>query len=172
MKKFLIFFLMLLPLAIASCGGDDKDEPQTTANDPEGTILINLQNIFTGDYWHGYEGGIEDMNNIYGCCFGMNQLNNLQAASTDEGYSNGGVEEAEICSLGKVKNLSDIKSIPESGWAYQSAAVPGYGYIYRLRYLWSTKVTYARIYVVDYIKNTSGGIIGATVKYQQNWKPE
>lgn len=27
MKKFLIFFLMLLPLAIASCGGDDNDEP-------------------------------------------------------------------------------------------------------------------------------------------------
>lgn len=32
MKKYLFIFLMLLPLAIASCGGDDKDEPNNGEN--------------------------------------------------------------------------------------------------------------------------------------------
>lgn len=31
---------------------------------------------------------------------------------------------------------------------------------------------YCRIYVVDYIKSTDGGFIGATVKYQSPFIPE
>jgi len=31
---------------------------------------------------------------------------------------------------------------------------------------------YARIYIADYMTSISGGIMGITIKYQNNWKPE
>ena len=42
MKKFLIFFLMLLPLAMTSCGGD-KDEPSGGEDKaPSGVVAVDL----------------------------------------------------------------------------------------------------------------------------------
>ena len=153
MKKYLLLLLLLLPLAITSCGGDDKDEPESTANDPEGTIIANLSNTFHGIGNGYYEDGI-DMYNTEGC-LGLNSSNNLEAAGWYYG---------EIVSIGKVKNLSSITKIPETGWGSQVAAIPSYGYVYRFKDYYSAW-RYARIYVVDYIKNTSGGIIGVTIKY-------
>ena len=164
MKKFLIFLLLLLPLAIASCGGDDKDEPETTANDPEGTITANLMNTFycQGYYWYdGIELDLDSFNHMT-CYLGLNSSNNLQAP---DGM-------VKIVSVGKVKGLSSITKLPESGWAEQTAAIPGNGYIYKCTDLWETHdLDYAIIYVVDYIKNTSGGIIGVTIKYKNHWSP-
>lgn len=166
MKKFLLLLLLLLPLAITSCGGDDKDEPESTANDPEGTIIANLMNDFYASgngYW---ENGIEEMNGKGYCYLGLNPSNNLVAVS------NNWYADPNIVSTGKVKGLSSITKIPETGWTQQTAAIPGYGYVYRIEptAMGGTE-SYARIYVVDYIKNTAGGIIGVTIKYQQNWQP-
>ena len=95
---------------------------------------------------------------------GMNSANNLEAQGREH--------LAQIISIGKVKGLSHINNIPESGWSNQVAAIPGYGYIYRVSWWNYTPISYARIFVVNYITSTSGGIIGATIKYQPYWEPE
>ena len=95
---------------------------------------------------------------------GINSSNNfIVGADVDYGIG-------RIVNVGKVKGIADIKKIPETGWWDELAVVPGEGYIYKGEYSSLTK--YARIYVVDYITSTSGGIIGATIKYQPNWNPD
>lgn len=147
---------MLLPLAIASCGGDEKDEPETTANDPEGTTLVYLHH---GDYVELARDTHHADENGYGYDISMgisvNKSNNFVSDTGDK-----------IVSVGKVKNISEIKSIPNSGWVSETAIVPGNGYVFMGSYV---NTYYARIYVVDFITSTDGGIIGATIKYQKNW---
>lgn len=65
-----------------------------------------------------------------------------------------------IVNVGKVKGVGNITRIPISGWAEEMAVVPGNGYILTIN------GDYYRVYVVSYIKNTSGGIMGATIRYQ------
>lgn len=79
----------------------------------------------------------------------------------------------DFVSLGLTGGLSQIKSIPLIGWAKTVAVVPGAAYIARssnYSYSWGSYsfwgYSYARLYVTDYITGTSGGIIGAIVKYQ------
>ena len=158
MKKLLILFLMLLPLAMASCGGDDKDEPKSTTNDPEGTILLNMYHDDDISLYPNHYLSITESNNFW-------ILGNGRA---------------KIVDVGKVNGISNIKSIPKSGWSEQTAILTGHGYIFGAAsstfnyeaFINNNFESYSRIYVVDFIKNTSGGIIGVTIKYQQNWKPE
>ena len=90
----------------------------------------------------------------------------------------------EISSVGAVDGLGNVKKIPEGGWSKKSAVQPGYGYVVKLK---QDKITttdgelrrdykkycrYARIYVVEWDVSTTGGIIGATIRYQDNWKVE
>ena len=163
----MVLAIALTGLCTVSCGGDDDDdenenESSITANDPEGTIIANLTNTFYEHGWYWYE-GINNMNGGKYTYLGMNSSNNLEA-------QNSGGGDAKIVSLGKVKNLSSIKKIPESGWTHQVAAVPGYGYVYRSS-TWEGDVYYARIYAVDYMISTTGGIMGITIKYQEKWEP-
>lgn len=152
MKKFLIFFLMLLPLAMASCGGDGKDEPQSTANDPEGTILMYLYHDESVQYAHFVGPGYN-----VGDWVEVTESNNFSSWN------------GQIASVGKVKGIADIKSVPNSGWAKRTAIVPGNGYVAKASY--DGKIAYGRFYVVDFITSTDGGIIGAIVKYQEDWQP-
>lgn len=160
MKKFLFFWLTLLPLAIVSCGSDgkdSKDEPQTTANDPEGTIAMNIVNNDDDNCID------EEWPYMY---VGMTPQNNI-----DTWYHS-----AEIVSVGKVKGLADIKNIPSSGWAERCAATPGCGYVIRQAKADPSDARktkgykYCRVYLVDYITGASGNITGATIKYQL-WNP-
>ena len=115
------------------------------------------------------------MNGGLWCYLGMNSSNNLQVAnrrSNVDSYS------VDIVSVGKVSGLSAIKDIPETGWSKQAAAIPGYGYIYRTKHYVSNgpfssegQYEYARIFAIDYMTNTFGGIMGITIKYQEKWNP-
>ena len=71
---------------------------------------------------------------------------------------------ASFVSLGAVRGLGNVSTIPTSGWADQVAVEPGYGYV-----AYSNNQFY-RIYVVDNIVSTSGGVIGADIKYQKPFK--
>ena len=84
--------------------------------------------------------------------------------------------EGEIVCVGKVSGIGSIKKVPQSGWSDKCAVQPGYGYVLRVKgYRWNdnsreySDYRYVRIYVVDYMEGTSGGIIGATIKYQAPW---
>ena len=98
----------------------------------------------------------------------MNSANNLATTSTS----------TEIVSVGSVKGLSSITKVPDTGWSYETAAIPGYGYVVRQssrqwdaslnKYVYEYK--YVRLYVIDYMESTSGGIMGCTIKYQI-WEP-
>ena len=142
----------MLSVGFASCG-DDEDLPAPLPNDgnektdvvsnqdPEGTVVVNMNNG-AKDNWIdigiGIKIHIDEANNFVG-----------------ESWGN-----AEFVSLGLVSGLSDVITIPSAGWSKAAAVVPGTGYIVR----YGGK--YARLYVVDYTVSTSGGIMGATVKYQ------
>lgn len=74
----------------------------------------------------------------------------------------------KIADVGSVKGLSSIKSIPQDGWAQQVGVRPGHGYVIQSQY----EGKYMRLYVVKYLKGaSSGGVIGAAVKYQYPWNP-
>lgn len=173
-KKFwMVLAMALVGLCTIGCSDDDDEggskENPISANDPEGTIIANLANTFheTGNWY--FDDGIMITYDGYDYTegyLGMNSSNNLQA----QGY--GSSYDAEIVSVGKVNGLSSIKNIPETGWSHQAAAIPGYGYVYRHKYINGGNYHYARIYAVDYITSTSGGIMGITIKYQQNWEPD
>lgn len=77
----------------------------------------------------------------------------------------------DIASIGSVTSLSTITNIPSSGWVKQIAVNPGTGYVIRYRGN-GFGYTYARLYVKDWLVSTGGGIIGATVIYQDKWGEE
>ncbi|MBR1415636.1 MAG: hypothetical protein IJ570_07225 [Prevotella sp.] len=151
-KYWMMLAITLVSLCTISCGEDDDDdangsETTITANDPEGTVVVNLAN---------------DNKKIHipDTPLRMTAANNIEL-----------MEGRGIISVGKVKNLAAVtaeraKCYDQSSWGqYTVAALPGYGYIavgfYRL----------TRFYVVDYIVDTSGGIMGVTIKYQTDWSP-
>ncbi len=148
-KFWMVLSIALVSLCTMSCGGDDDDDGgtrdnPTTSADPAGTIAANLT----------HQGGSVDFSGFtypY-CSIKMNSSNNLETSS------------CEIASVGSVKGLSSITKVPETGWSHETAAIPGYGYVIK----WQSE--YARLYVVDYMESTTGGIMGCTIKYQI-WTP-
>lgn len=146
-RWFIYLVVALFSFSFVACGDDDeggtRDNPSTAA-DPAGTIVANLAN----NNWVNLPGGFS---------IKLNTSNNLQLSSF------------EIVSVGSVNGLSSINKVPESGWSGQVAAIPGYGYIIRWSYN-QNPTKYVRLYVVDWMTSTTGGIMGCTVKYQE-WTP-
>lgn len=90
-------------------------------------------------------------------------LDGLYIGKDDNFHGNGWM----IASLGKVKGLGNVSDIPLAGWASRVAVVPGQGYVAHNEY----SDEYVRIYVIEYIASaTTGGVIGAEVKYQKPFK--
>lgn len=138
-----MIMVCMLSVSLISCGGDDNDDPNngqpvnpgTNVNDPTGTVTLAMRNTDNG--------------NTY--------LDNIR-------IKNENFIGASFVSLGAVRGLGNVSTIPTSGWADQVAVEPGYGYV-----AFSNNQFY-RIYVVDNIVNTSGGVIGADIKYQKPFK--
>lgn len=163
LRLMAVMMVAMLSVGFISCSKDDDDDngqksEAISDNDPEGTIVINLENndkdICIDDEWPYMYVGMTPQNNI------------------DTWY-----QSAQIVSVGKVNGLSAIKKIPTSGWAERCAATPGSGYVIRQQKASANDgrqidgYKYCRVYLVDYITSTSGGIMGATIKYQL-WNPD
>ncbi len=150
MRKSTIYRLALLvavmlPLALASCKKDDPNpdngtpvKPSTEISDPEGTITLSMRNADSGKTY----------------------LDN-QFYIDNENFTGG-----YFVSLGPVKGLGNVSTIPLKGWSSQVAVIPGNGYVAYNPY----NGTFYRLYVVQEIGGTSGGVIGAEVKYQKPFK--
>ena len=141
-----IFSMVFLGLCFTACDGDDKDEI-----DPEGTVVANIKNYDSYDLKnHRQDSGRLQIGDF-----------NLFMDITNNFYVNG-----EMVTVGAVKGLASVVSLPENGWTKYVGAIPGYAYIA------SVGGKYTRIYVIDYMKDSSGDIIGATIKYQYPWNPD
>ena len=153
MKKFFAFLLLLLPMTFVSCGDDDDDSsPVTTTNDPEGTVLINVN---MGDDIQCLDTyiGVDNNYNIF------------------SGYNNGNILVGQIHLVGHVKGISSISYMPLEKMTLTNkiAAQVGYGYIIRAYNSWEN-FEWA-VYVVSEIESTSGGVLGYTMKVRRLEEP-
>lgn len=151
--------LALAVLAIVpACSGEDDEpvvpqasDPNVAVPDPEGTVTVNITN-------NGRDGevALPDLGvRIY-----IDEGNNFRLYYLSD-YS------ASIVSLGTMKGLGNVVTIPTAGWSTSVAVVPGNGYVVRATRSYPiVETNYARLYVDSYMTSTSGGIMGATVKYQ------
>jgi len=119
----------------------DKNTGQTVA-DPVGTITVTMRNGSSGNTC------ITPDN----CgCFYINSSDNFTGNNW------------KFATIGKMKGLGNITQVPAAGFAPQVSVAPGYGYVGV--YTVGSRQTYIRLYVTDWVVNTSDGIIGAEVKY-------
>lgn len=141
---FKVFIALLCTVSLCACGKDD--EPLATPD----------------------TGGIVDPNTPVKDPVGTVKLsmrNDDSSSRLDGMYidSANNFAGAEFASIGEVNGLGNVSYIPMSGWASRVSVTPGHGYVaYK-------DGVYYRIYVIDYIVDTMGGIIGADIKYQASF---
>ena len=140
----MMVWLISTSAVLFSCGEPEDvgpnggtTNPDKVVADPEGTIILSMRDFDNGNI------RIDDK--IY-----INKEN-----WTGEGCS--------FVSVGEMKGLGNIESIPTTGWANQMGIYPNNGYVAYNR----ANDAYYRIFVTEYLYNTSVEIIGAKVKYQK-----
>lgn len=146
MKRLKWLLMWGVALLAAGCSNDEPDpdkggavKPDQEVADPTGTVTLSMRN--------------DDGTSLNGLYIGED--NNFHGA----GWT--------IASIGNVKGLGNVASIPQAGWATKVAVTPGYGYVAYDSY----NDVYYRIYVTDYMEGAlSGGIIGADIKYQKPFR--
>lgn len=77
----------------------------------------------------------------------------------------------EMVNIGAVKGLGEVNIKPTSGWTDKTSVEIGHGYVLRFKNTFdysnsSLEYVYYRVYVEEWIESTTGGILGAKVKYQ------
>lgn len=163
---------MFLGLAFTSCekeyttggnsGGGNNNGPAITDDDTG--IELNMSNSGS-DYIYFYTNFIDNggYTNPGEVRLNISSSNNFILHGNVNYYLN-----YDIARVGTVAGMSAITSIPTSGWVGQIAVNPGTGYVIRYKGQGFGYI-YARLYVKDWIVSTDGGIIGATVVYQDKW---
>lgn len=153
--------LCLLP-ACGDSNGDEPDNPNPInpdkeVADPTGTVKLSMRSEAAAGLGRTELDGylwIDGANNFYDDNAGL------------------------IVDIGSVKGLGNIGYIPKSGYAKRVSVTPGHGYVWakydghdQISSVHNpvTKFTYYRIYVIDYVKNAIGEIIGADIKYQRGF---
>jgi hypothetical protein len=163
--KLSTFLLIVGFLFAASCSKKDDDTLNTDKNktekvpDPEGTITVNISestekstgiSIYGSNYYVGWT----KPDNFY-----LSNYGNL----------------VSICNVGNITGLGNITKIPVSGFTIPTpsstniACETGHGYV--IKFESNSEIAYIRLYVVEKIVSTSGGIMGAKVKYQFPFEP-
>lgn len=149
--------IALVCLGIVGCSGNDDEEENTNnsvSNSTGNSINVQLRN----GVWFGI--GKEHDGRI--------RLDNgkFETEAYTFGYE---VNDTDIASVGAVSGLSSIKIIPGSGWSKSVKAEKGYGYIVRIHQNhWGNDYGYEyfRLYVKDFIKDTTGTILAAIVVWE------
>jgi len=174
MKKLNLFLLsLLLILVLSSCS--EEQVP-----DPSGTITATVNFTKDGNPINLYRGKAEDAQpNQYqyvAINFGMNSSLNTSSVAVvlkDASFTDYSVIfnlGCEFSDIGEANGLGAVTTIPNDGWAESLAIQVGHGYVIRYRHSFSYTTStlpyfYYRFYVVKWLESTSGGIIGATLKY-------
>jgi len=190
MKKYYTMYFTIIACAIliagfSSCNKESETNDYDPITNEDNTgIEIRMRNANNGgNYLYllhvdsaCYNGGYW-FSKVY---LGIDNSDNFIVYSN---YSNSAQEVNSDCGIvcvGNVSNLGQINNIPNSGWANAVSVKPGCGYIIRIKnsedseeyYEFSQYCRYARVYVVEWMEGTNGGIIGAVIRYEDNWKIE
>ena len=153
-KTIFALILMLVTLSIASVSckksgaASGGSGGSTGCTDPNGTVTANLRN----------DGGSVT---ILGGTLMISNANNFVFV-TQYGHVR------QLAHVGAVDGLGCITSIPTTGWSNEVAVKPNNGYI-AMDIDVGGAIKYARIYVTRYMLNTFDEIIGAELKYQDDW---
>lgn len=139
--RLLFSVLALFTLFGMSCSSDseaidptDSVNPDISVPDPVGTISISMRNANSGGtYLENTNIHIDKADNFVG---------------------------AQFVSMGAMKGLGSVTSIPKTGWSGQVLVKPGNGYV-----AYASGKFY-RMYVSRYITNVVNEILGAEIKYQ------
>ena len=144
-KKWLLYVISLLVMVwLGSCGDRNEDPMNNGEVGPNETVDDPVGTISLS------------MRNASN---GKTYLGSLYIGA-DDNFTGGW-----FVNLGPMKGLGNVTYIPVTGWAPQVAVTPGCGYIAYDEY----EKMFIRIYVTDYVISTSGGVIGADVKYQKSF---
>ncbi len=154
----LVTVVTMIMMTTACKKDDDANNPNTSVPDPAGTITSNISE---NTYINFYETE-------------QHYIGRLLWAKPDNFYLEGGNNfYISICNMGRMNGLGNITHIPTSGFSaptYNSskeiACEAGHGYVIKIEKPTFAKTYYARLYVVEPIVSTTGGIMGAKVKYQ------
>lgn len=146
-KNNVLFFLMSLVVSLTmftftSCSSDDPDPDNGKTVDPGTKVDDPEGTIF------------------------LSMRNSDSGDTWLDGFhiKNENFEGAYFVSLGPVKGLGNVSYIPLKGWSNRVAVVEGNGYVAYYN------GTFYRLYVVNEIVGTTGGVIGAEIKYQKPFK--
>lgn len=148
-------------LLFPSCKGNLNDPDEY----PEGVITLKMRNVDNG------KTHLTLFADTYNSYVYINSANNFRCYD----YS---VYSMEICDAG-AKKLGAVQKLPTTGWTKELAVIPGHCYVIKcIQSYWDQSIQdyragepkYYKVYVVDYITSTGGGIIGAEVQYCE-WNP-
>ncbi len=133
-----------LSFGVVSCGEDDE-----IASPDSGTLINPTTSIADP------EGTIT---------LSMRNSNNGKTYLGSIFIENENFAGGEFAAIGAVQGLGNVSYIPTTGWADKISVIPGNGYV-----AYSNNKFY-RIYVISEIAGTTGGVIGADIKYQEPFK--
>jgi hypothetical protein len=157
-----ILALAAFAAAAVSCGKGEPLDPYAIVPDPRGTITANISEETAIDVNVNVNGEDRQVG-VIGWAF----PDNFQIGAYDPYY-------ASICDLDSMRGLGNINLHPAYSeyvdlgeYSKSTACEAGHGYV-----VWFSssasggRTVYVRLYVVEKLLNTKGGIIGARVKYQ------
>lgn len=160
----LLLMAMVIGIGFTSCEKDDGSEGieirmRNRDNGSDRIYLLQVDSVLHSEGGWTYYGS-------YSVGLGISVSNNF--------YLDTWSTKGSITCVGSVSNIRRINRIPESGWTNAVSVKPGNGYIicHKNPDGYSKFCRYARVYVEDWIESTDGGIIGAVIRYQDNWKIE
>lgn len=156
MEKILKYLVLLLvttlSMTFTACGGDDNDEPDS----PGGNSKV-ITATFASDRMYQLV-TIENVNNS-----GYTGSVVIFVNEGKIGVNGTAVDNKSLVDCGECKNLSDIKSIPSSGWSDSLPFNDHHGYI--CTYSVSGKAYYVK-FIIQENRNVSGELIGYTITHQ------
>jgi len=170
MKKTYLFLVQaLLALSLIFAIGCSKDDPSTDPEKPivtdPGTPVADPTGTITANISTGTSIDIPNNGNIRWTGpdnFNLYVYNNPYLVS--------------ICDMGTMQGLGNITNIPQTGFTVPTssnttvACEEGHGYVIKFERQGSASL-YVRLYDVESIISTSGGVMGAKVKYQFPFTP-
>jgi hypothetical protein len=185
-SSFVGALLIAATLSTGACGGsggaptpDPAGTVATSVNYTAGAIPIELFRGPSADAPYLYGGSIPYPYVVisFGILSSMNfsfhtaAMVRQDAVGNPDWYGLGNFG-GEVADAGPVSGLGDVTEKPASGWSSAASVEVGHGYVARFRKsttygISSQPYVYARVYVVEYlISSTSGGVIGAKLRYQ------